>query len=93
MAKGKKKQNEPVMGRVISKGVMSKRGCVYCTDFNYGREEPQGALYRKKIGICPHDECPYHELDGYASYADYLKANEMNFYNLHNGRRRSGESG
>lgn len=41
-----------------------KRGCRYCAD----SIKPEG-----KIRVCPHEECPYHELDNYKTYHDYLK--------------------
>lgn len=42
---------------------VKKRGCWYCTDFK-----------RK----CPHAECPYHELDGFKTYEEYLKKGKKN---------------
>lgn len=44
--------------------VMKKRGCIYCTEF--------------ENMACPHEECPYHELDGFKTYAEYLKKGEKN---------------
>lgn len=59
-------------------------GCEYCRD---------AVFLTQKTPSCPHEACPYQELEGHASYTDYLKANDMNFYNFHNERRRSGEGG
>lgn len=43
---------------------MKKRGCAYCTDF---------------VNMaCPHEECPYHELDGFKTYDEYLKKGKKN---------------
>ena len=44
-----------------------KRGCVYCTDYQ-SKKGKYGT-----INGCMHDECPYHELDKYEKYKDYLK--------------------
>lgn len=44
--------------------VMRKRGCAYCTDF---------------VNMaCKHEECPYHELDGFKTYDEYLKKGKKN---------------
>ena len=50
-------------GRLGSTMEMKKRGCHYCADFKR---------------VCPHRECPYHELDGFNTYTDYLKYGEKN---------------
>ena len=47
---------------------MRKRGCQYCLD--YQKKQYRGI--KKKV--CIHDECPYHELDGFRSYNAYLKS-------------------
>ena len=40
-----------------------KRGCMFCADMvKDGRRHS-----------CPYAECPYHELDGFDSYSQYLK--------------------
>lgn len=44
-----------------------KRGCWYCLDF---------ARVKMKYAVhwcCPYAVCPYHELDKYEKYGDYLK--------------------
>ena len=42
-----------------------KRGCHYCADFNH---------------TCPHKVCPYHELDGYKTYDEYMKKSKKNCF-------------
>ena len=42
-----------------------KRGCRHCAD----SVKPKGKTRR-----CPYDECPYHELDKFESYGEYLKS-------------------
>ena len=47
-----------------------KNGCEYCRD----------AVKTQKTHYCTHESCPYQELNGHASYIDYLEANDMNFF-------------
>lgn len=54
---------------------MVKRGCVYCADLQKRRLEPD---HTKRVKVCIHDECPYHELDPYDRYTDYLKSPSQN---------------
>lgn len=51
--------------KTIHNADAKKRGCRWCAD----SIKPEGRHIRK----CPYDECPYHELDGYKTYHDYLK--------------------
>jgi hypothetical protein len=53
--------------RRLTKKEIKQRGCVYCTrvvvrQFNHTN-------WRH----CPYGECPFHELDKYETYRDYLK--------------------
>lgn len=50
-------------GRLKSTIEMRKRGCHYCADFNRS---------------CPHDKCPYHELDEFKTYDEYMRKSEKN---------------
>jgi hypothetical protein len=50
---------------------MNKRGCIYCLDHIKRKAEPDST---KKSLVCIHDECPYHELDPYKTYNQYLKS-------------------
>lgn len=43
-----------------------KRGCRWCAD----SLKPEGRKGRMR----PYDECPYHELDQFESYREYLKS-------------------
>lgn len=53
--------------RVVRVAEMKKRGCIFCADH-------QSKKYRgRKQKVCIHNECPYHELDKYEKYRDYLK--------------------
>lgn len=49
-----------------------QRGCDYCYDicFRYANENK----YRRRL--CPHDVCPYIELDNFTTYKEYMKATE-----------------
>jgi hypothetical protein len=60
-----------------------RKGCEYCRD---------AVFLKPKTPSCPHDECPYQELKGHSSYIGYLKANNMNFYNIKNRRGKQSES-
>lgn len=51
--------------RELEREEVKKRGCMYCADQVSPTRE-----YRRR---CPHDECPYRELDGFETYDEYLK--------------------
>lgn len=57
--------------KLLSPSEMHKRGCIYCLDHIKRKAEPDST---KKSHVCIHDECPYHELDPYKSYIQYLKS-------------------
>lgn len=57
--------------RALTPKAMTKRGCMYCLDHTKKRLEPDST---KRSHVCIHDECPYHELDPYDTYAQYLKS-------------------
>lgn len=46
-------------GRPTQNAEQKKRGCFYCADF--------------QNRVCIHEACPYHELDGFKNYNEYLK--------------------
>lgn len=50
-------------GRFSQTKEMKKRGCHYCADFNH---------------VCRHRECPYHELNEYKTYEEYMKKSKKN---------------
>lgn len=62
----------------------SKRGCEYCAD-NAGhghkifKYKSKRKSYLAVTIKCPYDECPYHELDDFDSYADYLDSQRWTF--------------
>lgn len=47
----------------LNNAIQKKRGCHYCLDKVWG-----------KYSLCPHAECPYHELDQHDTYQDFLKS-------------------
>ena len=49
--------------RVIRKDEQMARGCRFCADSRNG-------------WWCPFEICPYHTLDGFVKFQDWLKANE-----------------
>lgn len=52
-----------------------KRGCSYCIDHRNGSNRVKvkpGWTHLK----CIYDSCPYHELDKYRTYKDYLNSKE-----------------
>lgn len=53
--------------RMLSKAEKKKRGCVSCCDL-------VPYIGRNCRVACPYDECPYHELDKYDTYGEYMKA-------------------
>lgn len=52
--------------RALTRKEQGKRGCVYCTECI--QKQSKGDIRR----FCPHDECPFHELDKYQGYRQYL---------------------
>lgn len=53
--------------RILRRKEQTKRGCLYCTQM-------EKKMYGGRLStFCPYDKCPYHELDGYKKYTDYLK--------------------
>lgn len=72
--KSLKKENETELHPIPYRQVV-KRGCEYCMDMGVIRKMRGGTLIRG----CPHQQCPYHELDKYKSYTEYLKKNPLHF--------------
>ena len=52
-----------------------KRGCDCCMDMVVIHKLRGGTVVRG----CPHLQCPYHELDQYKTYTEYLKKNPLHF--------------
>ena len=46
-----------------------KRGCDYCAHVNDYCAHVNDTVKK----VCPYDECPYHELDEFDTYSEYLK--------------------
>ena len=55
--------------RKLKKQCVEQRGCDCCLD----RIPPTYIRKSDSVSRCPHDVCPYHELDEVEDYKDYLK--------------------
>lgn len=66
--------------RDLSSREIDKRGCWYCLDFRKVVETPNGG--KKKAKACIHRSCPYHVLDKYDHYSDYLKTKDTEGLNM-----------
>lgn len=62
--------------RVVSSAEKKKRGCMYCVD-NVREENSRGIHVGR---YCPHDKCPYSELDKYDDYEEYMKATDLSSF-------------
>ena len=47
-----------------------KRGCHYCKD---GESKKHGMVWKVQ---CPYSECPYHVLDKYKTYDEFMKSED-----------------
>ena len=56
--------------------ITKKRGCQDCTEVYTIKN---GEL---KYHFCKHNECPFHELDKYNRYEDYLKAQPKDMFRV-----------
>lgn len=59
--------------RLLHKKEIVQRGCVFCT-----KVVMKVSPYGYKARHCPYGECPYHEMDKYETYRDYLKHEGLN---------------
>lgn len=61
--------------RELEKHEVKKRGCDYCVELECHRTEKKYATssYFVMAKYCPHEQCPYTELDAYATYDEYLE--------------------
>ena len=60
--------------RRISMPEAKKRGCHYCRDCQTGKRLERMPGFSNIL--CFHDICPYHELNKYRKYKDYLDSKE-----------------
>lgn len=65
--------------RLITLQEANKRGCAYCMDKCSARNVPYNksdkrSLKHMKGAACPHEVCPYTDLDEYETYEDYCKS-------------------
>lgn len=58
--------------RPVSLREKNKRGCAYCTDMKLHRVPSAGGVRT----CCPHDECPYHALDQYDTYQEFMASDD-----------------
>lgn len=56
---------------IVSKEEYIKRGCAYCMDSEVDTHK------HRLMPKCKHDTCPYHELDSYNTYDQYLENNGL----------------
>ena len=55
--------------RVLHNKERTQRGCIWCADVVPTNTDDNLTRRRK----CPHDVCPYHELDDVKTYDEYMK--------------------
>ena len=60
--------------KALDKKEMKQRGCVHCTEMKRKK--------RKGGNFCKYSQCPFHELDGYKDYRDFLDSEESKIPNL-----------
>ena len=53
--------------RWLSHDERVKRGCAFCTDVKNDK------IGTGSVQFCPYRECPYHEMDEFETYTQYLK--------------------
>lgn len=58
--------------RVVPLREKTKRGCAYCKDMELKRIPSKGGVRTS----CPHDECPYHCLDKYDTYEEFMASED-----------------
>lgn len=73
--------------RKLSRKEKKKRGCDYCMYMQKKKhyEKTEKSNYYKKAYLCMFEECPFHELDKYETYDEYLKSPDcirMKFNNV-----------
>lgn len=56
--------------RKIKRSCLEQRGCSFCLD----RIAPVVKSKYTTSSMCPHNVCPYHELDSVDTYTDYLNS-------------------
>lgn len=56
--------------RKMSISLKRKRGCGYCLDLIPWQKVGN----TKKKAKCPHEECPYHEMDNTKTYDEYVES-------------------
>lgn len=62
--------------RILKQKEVTKRGCNYCMDMERHKVEKEyenGNKHMIYSKFCPHDRCPYRELDKFETYDDYMK--------------------
>ena len=71
----RKSSKKKKSARIVPYKCVIKRGCDYCADMvmikKNGGENTHG---------CIHMKCPYHELDNYKTYDEYLSKTKINYF-------------
>lgn len=60
--------------RILNSKEKKKRGCECCTDCK--RKKIKAETKYIILFMCSHDSCPYHELDKYDTYDDFLQSED-----------------
>lgn len=64
--------------KLLDKKEMKQRGCIHCTEMK--RKKYKSCV--ENFNFCKYSQCPFHELDGYKDYRDYLDSEESKIPNL-----------
>ena len=74
-------------GGLVTDGENLKRGCEWCYDARpiagvklTNAEREKTGIWKEscfKFLVCKHNECPYHELDKYKTYAEYERKSRL----------------
>lgn len=67
--------------RELKREEMNQRGCNYCLIMKRVKGTYGNGIKRwiKALTMCPCEECPFHELDKFDDYDDYLKSIGVKF--------------
>ena len=55
----------------ITRKMIDKRGCIYCTDIINKPDNHQNHFF------CPYDNCIYKELGNFDNYEEYFRSKEV----------------
>lgn len=62
--------------RILEVKEREKRGCAFCTERQKESLQVDNgtAIVNRRFYVCPHDVCPFRELDEFDKYNDYIKS-------------------